>query len=107
LDVAGHGATDPHCFFDVMNRFHRKRSLMELAFAVICLLTSLRFFLKAHAAASASTNFIVAYRGSVGPATPAQGYLLSVAFLLTGLTCAGLYILSGNKETGHHNADKT
>jgi hypothetical protein len=79
----------------MINRLTRRRYVGELIVGILCLLVSARFLIQASSAASDQATFAVAYRGSVGPATPTQGYVGGALFLLVGAALIVLFITSG------------
>jgi hypothetical protein len=65
-----------------------------MVFGTVLLLVAARVFSLAHAADLRHTVWTAFYRGSFGPATPAQGYLIAILFTLFALILFGLFLFS-------------
>jgi uncharacterized membrane protein len=78
-----------------MTLFNRKRGWGEIIVAVMCLLLAAQVFALSRAADAKHTVWRAAYRGSTGPATPAQGYLITVLLILFALVLLSVFIFSG------------
>ena len=77
-----------------MKLLDRKRSWGEIVLGVMSLLLAVHVFLRARAADAAHSNWIAVYRGSIGPATPAQGYLIVTLLVLFSLALFVLFFVS-------------
>ena len=77
-----------------MKRLDRKRSWGEIVLGVVSLYLAIHVFLRARTADVNHTVWVAVYRGSRGPATPAQGYLIAILLVLFALVLFGLFIFS-------------
>jgi len=77
-----------------MNLLDRKRSWGEIACGAACLLLAAKVFWHARVADEHHTNWVTVYRGSFGPATPGQGYLIATLLIVAALVFFSVFILS-------------
>jgi hypothetical protein len=77
-----------------MTLFDRKRSWGEIVVGLLCLLIGAQTFFRAHAADAKHSTWVAVYRGSTGPATPAQGYFIAALLVLFALVLFGLFAFS-------------
>jgi uncharacterized membrane protein YidH (DUF202 family) len=77
-----------------MTLLNRKRGWGEIVCGVLCLFLAVQTFLLARAADARHTVWRAAYRGSVGPATPAQGYLIAILLVVFAVVLFGMFVFS-------------
>lgn len=77
-----------------MKRLDRKRSWGEIVCGALFLILAAKVFWLARVADERHTVWTAVYRGSFGPATPAQGYLISTLLVLFAFVLFGLFAFS-------------
>ena len=77
-----------------MKLLDRKRSWGEVVLGVLSLYMALHVWLRAREADRNHTLWIAVYRGSIGPATPTQGYIIAILSLLFALVLFAIFIFS-------------
>jgi hypothetical protein len=77
-----------------MTLLNRKRGWGEIACGALCLLLAVQTFFLARAADAKHTVWTAAYRGSFGPATPGQGYLIAILLVLFALVLFAMFVFS-------------
>ena len=77
-----------------MKLLDRKRSWGEIVCGALCLLVAAQTFARARAADARHTVWTAVYRGSFGPAAPAQGYLFTVLLVVFALALFAIFAFS-------------
>jgi hypothetical protein len=77
-----------------MKLLDRKRSWGEIAVGVVCLLLAAQVFRRARAADAQHSAWTAVYRGSTGPATPAQGYFIATLLVVFAIVLFSLFAFS-------------